>query len=79
MKVIFNLNENDMMFAATMISYEGINPDDMLARIRERIDGKDSVEVCPEILTDSAGKEEKQLRLAIATMGILSLCKDIIG
>ena len=78
MKVVFNLTENDMLFAATMISYEYNDPDKVLAKIRQRIEGKDTIEVDTEIFTNAAGNDDKQLRLALASMGVLSLCKDIL-
>ena len=79
MKVVFNLTENDMMFAATMISYNSKDPDSMLVKIRKRIEIMNSIDVDTEVLSTASGNEDKQMRLAIASMGILSLCKDIIN
>lgn len=79
MKVIFNLTENDMLFAATMISYDSKDPESRLAKIIKRIEIMNSIDVDNEVLSTASGNENKRLRIAIATMGILSLCKDIIG
>lgn len=79
MKVVFNLTENDMLFAATMISYDSKDPDSMLAKIRKRIEIMNSIDVDTEVLSTASGNQDKQMRLAIASMGILSLCKDIIN
>lgn len=78
MKVVFNLTENDMLFAATMISYEYNDPDKVLAKIRKRIDIMNSIDVDNEVLSTASGDQDKQMRLALASMGILSLCKDIL-
>ena len=79
MKVVFNLTENDMLFAATMISYDSKDPDSRLAKIRKRIDIMNSIDVDADVLSTASGNQDKQMRLAIASMGILSLCKDIIN
>ena len=79
MKVVFNLTENDMLLAAMMISYDSKDPDSRLAKIRKRIEIMNSIDVDADVLPTASGNEDKQMRLAIASMGILSLCKDIIS